>query len=150
VAYRGRQGLAMRRTSPRRFAPLARLCVATVVSLVLASVPKLGDTRESFDQIVGVGEVPPQRDIGRSVSSCAAVVAGLATTWGRRCLSTPPEPLPFRPSRPSRTTRRIWVLGALLLPSRALTYLRSIGHGGGRATKIACMLSSFTWPVAIA
>jgi hypothetical protein len=24
--------------------------------LVLASVPKLGDTRESFDQIVGVGE----------------------------------------------------------------------------------------------
>eukprot|EP01043_Picozoa_sp_COSAG02_P038746 COSAG02_NODE_3009_length_7559_cov_14.154424_4_plen_180_part_00 len=46
----------MRRTSPRRFAPLARLCVATVVSLVLASVPKLGDTRESFDQIVGVGE----------------------------------------------------------------------------------------------
>ena len=48
MAYRGRLGLAMRRTSPRRFAPLATLCVATVVSLVLASVPKLGDTEQSF------------------------------------------------------------------------------------------------------
>ena len=39
--------------------------------------------------------------------SCEAVAAGLATTWGRWCLSTPPEPLPFRPSCPFRTARRI-------------------------------------------
>ena len=44
----GRLGLAMRRTSPRRFAPLATLCAATVASLVLGAVPKLGDTEESF------------------------------------------------------------------------------------------------------
>ena len=45
---KGVLGLAMRRTSPRRFVPLAALCVATVVSLVLAAVTKLGDTRESY------------------------------------------------------------------------------------------------------
>ena len=49
---RERLGLAMRRTSPRRFAPLAALCVATVVSLVLGAVTKLSDTEQSFDQIV--------------------------------------------------------------------------------------------------
>ena len=46
----------MRRTSPRRFAPLATLCAATVASLVLAAVTKLGDTEQSFSEIVGVGE----------------------------------------------------------------------------------------------
>ncbi len=35
MAYRGRLGLAMRRTSPRRFAPLATLCAATIASFVL-------------------------------------------------------------------------------------------------------------------
>ena len=53
---KGVLGLAMRRTSPRRFVPLAALCVATVVSLVLAAVTKLGDTEQSFSEIVGVGE----------------------------------------------------------------------------------------------
>ena len=43
----------MRRTSPRRFAPLATLCAATVASLVLAAVTKLGDTEQSFSEIVG-------------------------------------------------------------------------------------------------
>ena len=46
----------MRRTSPRRFVPLATLCAATVASLVLAAVTKLGDTEQSFSEIVGVGE----------------------------------------------------------------------------------------------
>ena len=46
----------MRRTSPRRFAPLAALCVATVVSLVPGAVTKLSDTEQSFDQIVSSGE----------------------------------------------------------------------------------------------
>ena len=46
----------MRRTSPRRFAPLATLCAATVASLVLAAVTKLGDTEQSFSEIVGVVE----------------------------------------------------------------------------------------------
>ena len=52
----GRLGLAMRRTSPRRFAPLATLCAATVASFVAASVLKLGDTEQSFSEIVGAGE----------------------------------------------------------------------------------------------
>ena len=51
--------------------------------------------------------MPPQRDIGHLAVSCEVVVVGLATTWGRRCLSTPPEPLPVRPSCPSITARRI-------------------------------------------
>ena len=52
----GRLGLAMRRASPRRFAPLATLCAATVASFVAASVLKLGDTEQSFSEIVGAGE----------------------------------------------------------------------------------------------
>ena len=46
----------MRRTSPRRFVPLATLCAATVVGFVLAAVTKLGDTEESFADIVAAGE----------------------------------------------------------------------------------------------